>query len=381
MRIVQVTPYYLPHTGGIERYVHNLSRALADRGHEVTILTANIPRGNLVETDDGIVVKRYAYLGRPFNDPFVPSFFRTGEKNLAGADILHAHNAYSCAALSAVVARRRCGIPTVLTHHGQHMFGNSIKDLFVTFYRKTVEHGLVNRMDRIVTLSPSDADYVSMFGVRRERISVIPNAICPLDFLPYIDMDTTEFEKVHKLEGKRRVLFVGQISKRKGVDTLVQAINLIVNGQGRDDLVFLFVGDGDYREKARDLARSYHIDNYVRFLGKVAFQDLVAAYNSSDAYVLPSLSEGMPTVILEAMFFGLPVITTDLPCLRDNFGDYTVLVPPGDEHTLACAVTGLLDDTARCQHLCASGRELVRSNYTWDNVVLAYERLYEQMTG
>jgi len=55
-------------------------------------------------------------------------------------------------------------------------------------------------------------------------------------------------------------------------------------------------------------------------------------------------------------------------------------VPPRDEHALARAVTGLLDDAARCRRLSERGKELVRSNYTWDNVVLAYERLYEQMT-
>ncbi|HOI57107.1 glycosyltransferase family 4 protein [Methanoculleus sp.] len=380
MRIVQVTPYYPPHTGGIERYVHNLGRALADRGHEVTVLTANIPEGNPVENDNGVVVKRYACLACPFSDPFVPSFFRPSE-NLVGADILHVHNAYSAAALSAAIAWKESGIPTVLTHHGQHMFGDPIRDLFVTLYRKTVERWLVNRMDRIVTLSPSDAEYVSTFGVSREKISIIPNAIRSGDFLPYMARDTTGFEKAYGLEGKKRVLFVGQISTRKGVDTLVRAVDLIVNEQGRDNLIFLFIGDGDYRDKARELARSYHIDTYVRFPGTVAFQDLVSAYLSSDAYVLPSLSEGMPTVILEAMFFGLPIITTNLPCIRDNFGDHAVLVPPRDEHTLAYVIPELLDDAARCQQLSTRGRELVRSNYTWDSVVLAYERLYEQMLG
>lgn len=380
MRIVQVTPYYPPHTGGIERYVHNLSRALVERGHEVTVLTANIPEGNPVENDRGVVVRRYACLAHPFNDPLVPSFFKADEA-LAGADILHAHNAYSTAALSVAIARQRSGVPAVLTHHGQHMFGDPVRDLFVTLYRKTVERWLVKRMDRIVTLSPSDAEYVSMFGVNREKISIIPNAIRAEDFLHQTARDTTGFEKAYGLEGKKRVLFVGQISTRKGVDTLVRAVDRIVNGQGRDDLVFLFIGEGDYRDKAQELARRYHIDDHVRFPGKVGFNDLVSAYASSDAYVLPSLSEGMPTVILEAMFFGLPVITTDLPCLRDNFGDHAVLVPPGDNGALARAITGLLDDAPRCRHLSARGRELVRSNYTWDRVVLDYERLYEQIAG
>jgi len=261
------------------------------------------------------------------------------------------------------------------------MFGHPLKDLFVTLYRGTIEYGLVHRMDRVVTLSPSDADYVSAFGVGKERISVIPNAICPEDFLPYIGQDTTGFVEAHRLEGKKRVLFVGQISTRKGVDVLLRAVDQIVHGQGRDDLVFLFIGDGDYRERARELARGYRIEGHVRFPGKVGLRDLVAAYRSSDMYVLPSLSEGMPTVILEAMFFGLPVITTDLPCLRDNFGDHAVLVPARDERALAGTITGLLDDAARCRRLSERGRELVRSNYTWDNVVLAYERLYEQMTN
>ena len=380
MKIVQVTPYYPPHTGGIERYVCNLSRALADRGHDVTVLTANIPKGSPVEIENGVVVERFPCLGRPFNDPFVPAFFRLGA-NLAGADLLHVHNAYSCAALSAGIARQRRGIPTVLTHHGQHMFGDPLKDLFVTLYRGTVEYGLVRRMDRVVVLSPSDANYVSAFGVGKEKISVIPNAICPEDFRPYAGGDTTGFVETYHVEGRKRVLFVGQISTRKGVDLLLRAVERIVHEEGRDDIVFLFIGDGDYRERAQELACEYRIEDYVRFPGKVGLCDLVAAYRSSDVYLLPSLSEGMPTVILEAMFFGLPVITTDLPCLRDNFGDHAVLVPSRDERALADAIMQLLDDAERCRRLSERGRELVRSNYTWENVVLAYERLYEDMTG
>ncbi|KAF5085621.1 Glycogen synthase [anaerobic digester metagenome] len=380
MKIVQVTPYYLPHTGGIERYVHNLSRALADRGHEVTVLTANIPNGSPVETDGAVMVKRSACLARPFNDAFAPSFFRLGGE-LAGAEVLHAHNAYSCAALGAAFARRRCGVPTVLTHHGRHLFGNPVKDLVVALYRRTVERRLVNGIDRVVALSPSDAEYVSAFGVEKERISIIPNAICPEDFLPQTDEDACRFEEGYRLNGKRRVLFVGQISTRKGVDVLVRAASLIVNGRNGDAPVFFVAGDGDYLDPARELARSYGIEDYVRFPGKVSFRDLISAYRSSDLYVLPSLSEGMPTVILEAMFFGLPVVTTDLPCLRDNFGDHAVLVPPRDEHALARAVMGLLDDPERCRRLSERGQEFVRSKYTWDKVVLAYERLYEQMIG
>lgn len=380
MKIVQVTPYYPPHTGGIERYVRNLSRALADRGHEVTVLTANVPAaGSPVETDGGVTIKRSTCLARPFNDPFVPSFFRLGGE-LAGADVLHAHNAYSSAALGAAFARQRCGVPTVLTHHGQHLFGSPLKDLVVAFYRKTVERRLVNNIDRVVALSPSDAEYISAFGVEKERIAVIPNAICPEDFLPHINGDTGRFEEGYRLNGRKRVLFVGQISTRKGVDVLVRAASLIVNGQDGDAPVFFFAGDGDYLDPARELARSYGIEEYVRFPGKVSFRDLVSAYRSSDLYVLPSLSEGMPTVILEAMFFGLPVVTTDLPCLRDNFGGHAVLVPPRDEHALARAVMGLLDDPERCRQLSERGQAFVRSNYTWDKVVLAYERLYEQMT-
>lgn len=378
MKIVQVTPYYPPHTGGIERYVHNLSRALADRGHEVTVLTANIPVGSPVEIDDGVTVKRSTCLARPFSDPFVPSFFRLG-RELAGADVLHVHNAYSCAALGGAFARRRYGVPTVLTHHGQHLFGSPLKDLVVTLYRKTVERRLVNGIDRVVVLSPSDAAYVSTFGVETERIAVIPNAICPQDFLSQIDGDTGGFDERYRLNGRKRILFVGQISTRKGVDVLVRAASLVVKGQNGNAPVFVFAGDGDYLDPARQLACSYGIEDYVRFPGKVSFRDLVSAYRSSDLYVLPSLSEGMPTVILEAMFFGLPVVTTDLPCLRDNFGDHAVLVPPRDEHALARAVMGLLDDPERCRRLSEGGQAFVRSNYTWDKVVLAYERLYEQM--
>ncbi len=75
MRIAQITPYFLPHNGGMEMYVYNLSKGLIDAGHTVEVITANVPPGRAIEIMDGIIVRRLKCIGEPLRNPLVPSIF------------------------------------------------------------------------------------------------------------------------------------------------------------------------------------------------------------------------------------------------------------------------------------------------------------------
>ena len=87
MKILQLTPYFLPYMGGIEKYVHNLSKFLVERGHELEIITSNFPKTKKFEIMDDIVIRRHACVVRPLRNAIVPSFLSLDEeikKNLKG---------------------------------------------------------------------------------------------------------------------------------------------------------------------------------------------------------------------------------------------------------------------------------------------------------
>ena len=378
MKIAQITPYFLPHTGGVERYVYNLSKNLINEGHTVEVITSNVPEGRTVDVVDGIPVRRLKCIGEPLRNPLVPSIFLLLDE-LKKFDIIHVHNLYSSLALSIPLLKKFCKIPLVLTHHGQLIYGEPMKDTCVKIYEKSIEKIILKSVDNTVVLSESDAQYISSSGLKENCVEILPNAINPADFTAYINVDTTEFIEKYDLEGRKRILFVGEVTNRKGIPTLIKSIPLLIKKVLKEEAVFVIVGSGENLSDARALAKDLDVESHVVFTGRLPFVELMQAYRSADLFVLPSLSEGLPTSILEAMYFGLPVVSTDIPGVRDHFSDFAILVPPKNEFALSNAIISVLEDEHFASMLSRSGRELVLNKYTWGKVAGCYELLYSKV--
>ena len=378
MKIAQITPYFLPHTGGVERYVYNLSKNLINEGHTVEVITSNVPEGRTVDVVDGIPVRRLKCIGEPLRNPLVPSIFLLLDE-LKKFDIIHVHNLYSSLALSIPILKKFCKIPLVLTHHGQLIYGEPMKDTCVKIYEKSIEKIILKSVDNAVVLSESDAQYISLSGLKMDRVKILPNAINPADFTAYTNVDTTEFIEKYHLGGRKRILFVGEVTNRKGIPTLIKSIPPLIKKVLTEEVVFVIVGSGENLSDARALAKDLDVESHVVFTGRLPFVELMQAYCSSDLFVLPSLSEGLPTSILEAMYFGLPVVSTDIPGVRDHFSDFAILVPPKNEFALSNAIISVLEDEHFASMLSRSGRELVLNKYTWGKVAGCYELLYSKV--
>lgn len=378
MKIAQITPYFLPHTGGMERYVYNLSKNLIREGHAVEVFTSNVPEGRTHDVVDGIPVRRLKCIGEPLRNPLVPSILFLLDE-LKKFDIIHVHNLYGSLALSIPLLKRFCRIPLVLTHHGQLVYGEPMKDICVKIYEKSIGKVILKYVDNTIVLSESDAQYISSSGFKGDNIVVLPNAINPADFAAYINVDTAEFIAKYHLEGRKRILFVGEVTNRKGIPTLIKSIPLLLKKVLKEEVVFVVVGSGENLSDARALARDLGVESHVVFTGRLPFVELMQAYRSADLFVLPSLSEGLPTSILEAMYFGLPVVSTDIPGVKDHFNDFAILVPPKNELALSNAIISVLDDEDFASMLSRRGRKLVLDKYTWDNIVGCYELLYSKV--
>ena len=122
------------------------------------------------------------------------------------------------------------------------------------------------------------------------------------------------------------------------------------------------------------------LEKYIFFKGQVSNRELMQYYKAASLFVLPSLSEGMPTVILEALYFNLPVITTDIPCLRDTFKEMAIFVPPKNEDKLAAAILDKFHEDISPDNLKFNGKEFVESNYSWSNLSKKYEEIYQKIT-
>jgi glycosyltransferase involved in cell wall biosynthesis len=276
--------------------------------------------------------------------------------------------------------KTRNDFPLVLTNHGQMKFGDCFRDTIVQLYDKSIGKSVLNKCDVIVVNSFSDKNYLSSINPNIcDRIKVLPNSIDPEEFIPYLDSENIDFLKKYGLYGKDIILFIGQLIERKGVEYLIKAIPYMIGKTSRRDFVIMMVGSGDFLDKAKKIAKNLNVERFIIFTGEIPFDELVNAYKSANIFVLPSFSEGLPTVILEAMYFNLPVISTDIPGIRDHCKNGSLLVPPKDEKALAAAMVQLLNNTELASKLSKQGKKLVQDKYIWENTAKEYEKIYLEL--
>jgi len=379
MRILQVSPYFYPYVGGQERYIYELSKKLTEYGHEVTIFTSNFPKKKAFEEINDIEVHRFEIIGRPLRNPIAASLLFSLIKKIEHFDVIHAHNEHGFTTLlCALVKTLRKKKPLIITCHGQLKFNNMLKDFIERIYSRFLGTVIFKSADAIIALSPSDKRYISSFGVNQSKVKVIPNAIDPLKF-PAFQRLNSALLRENGFKGKRLVLSVGPIIKRKGIVTLLAAIPQVV--KEHRDVCFVFTGDGDFREKAFEIANHLNVKDFVRFTGRLTEEELYQAYQLSEFVVLPSVSEGVPTSILEAFASFKPVISTRIPGIQDYFGEVAYLVNPRCVGELSSAIIALLDDGKLAKCMGEMGRELVEKHFTWDVVATKIVEIYHEASN
>jgi glycosyltransferase involved in cell wall biosynthesis len=377
MKILQVTPYFLPHKGGLERHVYNLSKSLADQGQSVTIYTSNIPETNRFENIDGIEIFRFMSFAEPLRDPFVLRLLFPS-KNLQKFDLIHIHMVYGTLAFYGILPKMLYGIPVVITHHGQVRFEHKYKDLIVYLYEKLFFKILLSRCDSCIALSESDARFLTSF-VTKDRIRIIPNAINSADLLHNSKQDIDQFLKIHNLEDKKIILYVGRLMALKGINYLIEAFFDVKNEMKDPSVVLVIAGEGDEYNSLKKITNEYNLIDSVRFIKYLSDTERNYLYQSSLLFALPSLSEGFPTTVLEAMFYGIPVIGTDIPVMKQHFSDSALLVPQRNSRALADAILYLFSDPGSALELSLKGKDKVINNFTWDSIVKKYLDIYTQV--
>lgn len=179
--------------------------------------------------------------------------------------------------------------------------------------------------------------------------------------------------RVH--EGQvRRVLFVGRLARVKCVDVLLQAMSEL--SKADQGFVLEIVGDGEERQRLQELAVDLGLHERVRFLGACNPDQVRARLMEADVFVLPSLAEGVPVVLMEAMAAGVPVIATRVGGVSElvEHGRTGLLVPPGQVSGLAHALQQMIDDAPLRQRLSQAAYEHLKQHF---NAPDCMAQLYE----
>ena len=378
MRILQVSPFYPPHVGGIEFHVEALSRKLAQAGHKVIVYTSNVPRSRNHEVIDGVEIYRFNCAVSPLNNPVMPGLFF----KLLGSDefdVVHTHGHFhmssSLTVCSNVFARR----PIVLTSHGAILGYKGWRRAIEVVFNKTVGKWTLRSVDRVIALSASQAHILEGLGAKPDRVAVIPGWV----ELDQVDLraDVGSFRSKHNLGDRRLVLFVGRLLPIKGLIYLIEAAKytetkpaiVIIGGEAP--------GYSGTKRALEEEVQQLGLERDIFFLGNFPKEELGAAYVAGDLFVLPSLGEGMPLALLEAMAYGKCVLATNVPGNQDVVmdGSNGLLVEPRNPVEMARKIDYLLGDDALRERLGKQARQDIEQNYSPDSVLTKILDLYREV--
>ncbi|QTX33440.1 glycosyltransferase family 4 protein [Aminithiophilus ramosus] len=303
MKIVQIVPEF--DEGGVERHVLWLSRELVLLGHDVLLVTA----GGKLETElpPAVPVRHLPVERKNLLTGFFCALRLARWARTEGWQLFHAHSRVP--AWIAWWASSLSGRPWIVTAHALYSLNGGIAPF--------------RRADGAVCVSEAVRRHLG--GRLPERTVVIPNGLPP----------ARRGWAGEGFPANPRFLFVGRLTRLKGLDVVLEALSGLLNRPWSLDVV----GDGPQREEFEALARSLGVSERVFFAG---FRDDVEAWMAqAGCLVFPSHHEGMGLVALEAIRMGLPLVASDLEALRPLASGG--LVPPGDVEAWREALSALLD--------------------------------------
>lgn len=382
MKILIELTYYRPHTSGLTIYAERLAKALAKRGHTVTVLTSQFDKSLARdEMIDGVHVVRLPVLLRISKGVVMPSLGRMATRLVKEHDVIHLHLPQIDAA-GIALRGRIWKKPTVITYHcdlrmpwgimswlanqGVH-FMNNLAALFT---------------NRIVTYTRDYADHSPYLRRFKRKLQIIS----PPVELPEIKQEAVlQFARLHNPLNQHPVIgMAARFASEKGVEVLLNAMERIRGALPNAQVWFAgpyehIMGEEAYFERLEPAIRAWEQAGAWTFLGSLDPVEMAAFYPNIDMLVIPSLNstEAFGLVQIEAMLNGAPSIASALPgvrqpVLRHGMGK---VVPIGDAQALAEAVIEIANHPSKYH----SDPQTIGKMYAPETIAIEYEHLFQEI--
>jgi glycosyltransferase involved in cell wall biosynthesis len=398
VRVLMVSRGVLPigrRSGGAEVVAFELARQLALQDHHVTLI-ADVEQQMLDGAPHGLSVRSLA-AGRacarlalliPLTFPrwlaqhlvgnmrAAHHAIATLKEHDARFDAVHTHGALATIMIGRAMRRSRICIPLFYTEHDSTPWVCAPRGGLERSVRRIVYRSVNLRACRhaglvVTSYAALAMELTERTGLPPDRFAVAPNGA-----------DTKRLVPASHASGngarpgmERYCLFVGSLIERKAPDILLRALAL-----AKTDIGLIVVGGGPMAQELQRLTRRLHLTGRVVFTGAMP-QNVVYRYYQKAAFlVLPSVSETMSLVVIEALSAGKPVVVSDLKGIADVVchGENGLLVPPGDVKALSAAIELLATDDDLYTRLASNAAASVRDSMTWDTIARQLHLLYAQ---
>ena len=391
MKIALTCPASLPATqfGGIMFLCVHVAKKLSNNGHDLTIYTTDLDFANTIkfnkklakqEKVENFVIKRTHVWLSSFLYFINPGMYKQMMKD--DIDIIHTVGIRSFQAFISAIVSKRKKIPLVISDQGgltthPDLKESSFKKKILIQLQKPLLKFIINQASKVIVANEYEKKIFLNF-CSESKVSIIKNGIDISELKP----SNVNFSQKYAIEGEF-ILFLGRFHKVKGIDTLLEAINLIKNDPLLKEHKIVIMGvDFGYESEMLQLIKKLGIANNVVVVKNPPRIDVLSAYAESKFLVLPSRWELSPLTPLEGFAFKKTVISTTahgIPYTLTN-NENCILVPPDQPDDLAKGIIDLLQHPKKCTDLGLSGFKLIQEICNSDRMSLNYLKIYQQLS-
>lgn len=385
MRILHYMKQFRLEDGGVVRAVIDLCQALAERGHDVQVLTrdaSDVPQGWLTGQ---AATPRVELLSRA---PILPRLTRDSARQarrcMQSVDVVHLHVPWDPICPCLAQFTREQGIPYVVSLHG-------MLDEWCMARHHLKKRAHLALMGRRL-LEQAAAVHCTAEAERAQAAKWYPrgkSVVVPLIFdldeyeaLPGPGLARKKFASAFPDDSTAVLLFLSRLHYKKGLEVLIDAGALLRDAGVRCKILIAGRGEPAYEQRLRRLIQDRDLGERISFLGFVSGREKISLYEAADLFVLPTSQENWGFVLLESLACATPVITTkgvDIwPELESSGGALIAELTP---QAMADAVANLLRDPERLGSMRTKGRDWVLENLSLEQVLGRYEQLYRDISA
>lgn len=364
-KVLIITTFY---EGGIQTFISELAKNLND--FNFIVFTTKKKFGQRAKEISGnIRVYRFGF-GLPFGffyretSLLISSLFFCFFINF---DLVYAIMGYP--GLTALLIKKIRKKPYIVSLHGEIYKTIWLRRMVdkISFLREFYEK-IYYEAAFVKAVSLSTASQVSYLGLKAAKIKIINNGV-----------DLNKFRKLNVYRNSLRIITLSRFDKMKGLNYLIHAIPYVLKRHHNTE--FVIVGDGNEKRNLENLIIKLGVVKSVKMAGWVEHKDLPQLLNSGNVFVLPSLSEGLSIVFLEAMACGLAVVGTNVGGIAEliKHRETGLLVPPANPRTIAEAIDLLLTNDKLRKKLTANALNFVK-NFDWNIICRKMKQLFNEAT-
>lgn len=365
---------YLPTVGGVERYTYNIARQLHKKGIDVSIVTSKIANLKDFEIQDGIKIYRlpcYNLMNGRFPTVKFNREYHKVMRQLKNQrfDLVITNTRFYVHSLVGVTFGKKYAKRSIVIEHGtSHM---SVHNKILDKMEQVFEHGITwlvkLKCKEFYGVSEACLEWLKHFHIT--GVSTLYNAVDIEEIEKLLERKDNLREKYHIPKDARVIAYTGRLLEEKGVLQLQEAFQTVREQFPNSYLIM--AGDGVLYHKLRDR----NVKNMI-LIGQVAFEEVVSLLKIADIFCLPSVSEGMPTSVMEAIACHNFVITTERGGAKEIILDdsYGIILKKNDKELVEKALLRILGDDEYRISATEKCYERLKAEFTWQKVADKIER-------